>query len=89
MLWHQRLGHIGEKGLRLLHGEGMVEGVSNFSLDFDLCEGTVKVWLKVSRYHRGKLWFDQPLMITIGLIHRITRLPNIREAIPKTIDPTA
>jgi hypothetical protein len=34
MLWHQRLGHIGEKGIRLLHGKGM----SNFSLDSDLCE---------------------------------------------------
>jgi 5'-3' exoribonuclease 2 len=34
MLWHQRLGHIREKGLRLLHGKGMVEGMSNFSLDF-------------------------------------------------------
>ena len=38
MLWHQRLRHIGEKGLRLLHDKGMVEGMSNFSLDFDLCE---------------------------------------------------
>jgi hypothetical protein len=25
MLWHQRLEHIGEKGLRLLHGKGMVK----------------------------------------------------------------
>ena len=24
MLWHQRLGHIGEKGLRTLHGKGKV-----------------------------------------------------------------
>jgi hypothetical protein len=38
MLWHQSLGHIGEKGLRLLHGKGVVEGMSNFSLDFDFCE---------------------------------------------------
>jgi hypothetical protein len=38
MLWHQRLGHIGEKGLRLLHGKGMVEGMSNCSLDFDFRE---------------------------------------------------
>ena len=38
MLWHQRLGHIGKKGLRLLHGKGMAEGMSNFSLDFDFCE---------------------------------------------------
>ena len=41
MLWHQRLGHIGEKGLRILHRNGMVEGMSNFSLDFDFCEHSV------------------------------------------------
>jgi hypothetical protein len=41
MLWHQRLGHIREKNLRLLHGKGMVEGMSKFSLDFDLCEHCV------------------------------------------------
>ena len=39
--WHQRLGHIGEKGLRILHRNGMVEGMSNFSLEFDLCEHCV------------------------------------------------
>jgi hypothetical protein len=38
MLWHQRLGHIGEKGLRTLHDKGMVEGMSNCTLDFDFCE---------------------------------------------------
>jgi hypothetical protein len=38
MLWHQRLGHIREKGLRLLHDKGMVEGMSNFSMDFDFYE---------------------------------------------------
>jgi hypothetical protein len=38
MLWHQRLGHIGEKGLRLLHSKFMVEGMSNCSLDFDFYE---------------------------------------------------
>ena len=38
MLWHQRLGHIGEKGLRTLHGKGMVEGMFNCSLDFDFYE---------------------------------------------------
>ena len=38
MPWHQRLGHIGEKGLQTLHGKGMVEGMSKCSLDFDFCE---------------------------------------------------
>jgi excinuclease UvrABC helicase subunit UvrB len=41
MLWHQRLEHIREKDLRLLHGKGMVEGISNFSMDFDFFEHCV------------------------------------------------
>eukprot|EP00253_Pinus_taeda_P033936 PITA_33936 len=41
MLWHQTLRHIGEKGLRILHGKGMVEGMSNSSLDFDFCENYI------------------------------------------------
>ena len=41
MLWYQRLGHIGEKGLQILHGNGMVEFMSNSSLDFDFCEHCV------------------------------------------------
>ena len=41
MLWHQRLGHIGEKGLQLLHGKGMVEGMPNCSMDFDFYEHCV------------------------------------------------
>ena len=38
MLWHRRLGHIGEKGLRLLQGKSMAEGMSDYTLDFDFCE---------------------------------------------------
>jgi hypothetical protein len=38
MLWHQRLGHIGEKEIQTLHRKGMVEGMSNCTLDFNLCE---------------------------------------------------
>jgi hypothetical protein len=41
MLWHQRMGNIGETDLRLLHCEGMVEGMSKFSLDFDFYEHCV------------------------------------------------
>ena len=38
MLWHQRLGHIREKGLHALQGKGMVEGMIDCTLYFDLCE---------------------------------------------------
>jgi hypothetical protein len=37
-MWHQRLGHIRKKGLQLLQGRGMVEGMSNLSVDFDFYE---------------------------------------------------
>ena len=40
-MWHQRLGNIREKGLRILHCKGMVEGISNSSLDFDFYENCV------------------------------------------------
>jgi hypothetical protein len=38
MLWDQIPGYIEEKGFRLLHGKCIVECMSKFSLDFDLCE---------------------------------------------------
>jgi hypothetical protein len=41
MFWHQSLGHIREKVLRLPHDKGMVEGMSSCSLDFDFCEHCV------------------------------------------------
>jgi hypothetical protein len=41
MLWHQRLGNIRDTRLQLLYSKGMVEGLFNFSLDFDFCEHCV------------------------------------------------
>jgi hypothetical protein len=34
MLWHQRMGHKGEKGLQVVHGKGIFEGMYNYSVDF-------------------------------------------------------
>ena len=41
ILWHQMLRHIREKGVRILHGNGIVEGMSNLLLDLDFCEHCV------------------------------------------------
>ena len=41
MLWHQRMGHIREKGLRVMKSKGMIKGISNFSLDFEFCKDYV------------------------------------------------
>jgi hypothetical protein len=41
MLWHQILGHIGEKGLRTLHDKGMVEGIYDCILDFYFYENCI------------------------------------------------
>jgi hypothetical protein len=55
ILWHQRLGHIGEKGLRLLHGKGMVKGMSNCSLNFYFFEHCVYGKLNQVRFPSGAL----------------------------------
>ena len=31
------MGHIREKGLRALQGKGMVEGMTDCTLDFEIC----------------------------------------------------
>jgi len=55
MLWHQRLRIIGDKGLQILHGKGMVESMTNSSLDFDFCENCVyEKQNRVSFPFRGK-----------------------------------
>ena len=38
MLWHRRLGHISEKGLRAMHSKGMVKGLPDCSFEFDFYE---------------------------------------------------
>jgi hypothetical protein len=38
MLWHQRLGHIGEKGLRVLKSKNLVDGLNDCVLQFDFCK---------------------------------------------------
>ena len=41
MLWHQWLGHIGKKGLHVMHNKGMVQGFPDCSFEFDCCEHRV------------------------------------------------
>jgi hypothetical protein len=38
MLWHERMGHIGEKGLRAMHNKGMVEDFPTCNLEVNFCE---------------------------------------------------
>jgi hypothetical protein len=35
MLWHQRLGHISEKGLQAIRNKNLVDGLNDHSLEFD------------------------------------------------------
>ena len=41
MLWHHRMGHIGEKGLQVMKSKGMIEGIFNCSLDFEFYKDCV------------------------------------------------
>ena len=38
-LWHYRLGHISEKGMKMLHFDGKLQGLKE--LDHNLCEGCI------------------------------------------------
>jgi hypothetical protein len=38
MLWHERMGHIGEKGLQAMHNKGMVEDFPACNLEVEFCE---------------------------------------------------
>ena len=53
MLWHQRMRHIEEKGLRALQGKGMVEGMTDCTLDFDLCEHCIHQKQNQARFASG------------------------------------
>jgi len=35
-LWHHRLGHISEKGMKIIHSRNLLPGLKNVDLDF--CE---------------------------------------------------
>ena len=52
MLWYQRFGHIGKKGLQSLQGKRMVESMSTCNLDFDFC----KHYLYDKRNRVNSLW---------------------------------
>lgn len=38
MLWHFRLGHIGEKGFKTLKNKNLVHGLIDYNLEFDFYE---------------------------------------------------
>jgi hypothetical protein len=37
MIWHQTLGHMGEKGLHALKKINRVDGLNDCSIEFDFC----------------------------------------------------
>jgi hypothetical protein len=49
-LWHERMGHIGEKGLRAMKRKGMVEGFLQCGLEVDFCEHSIYVKKSQSQF---------------------------------------
>jgi hypothetical protein len=54
MLWHHRLGHIGEKGLKTLKNKNLVEGREDCNFKFELCEHSI-----YGKQHRVS-FYDSP-----------------------------
>lgn len=51
MLWHKKRGYIEENDLQVLHINGTVEDMYNYSLGFDICENHLygkKNWVRFS-----------------------------------------
>jgi hypothetical protein len=80
MLWHQRLGHIGEKGLRLLHVKGMVEGMSNCSLDFYFYEHFVYGKHNQVRFPSGATRTEGMLQIVHSDVFGPVSVPSLGES---------
>jgi hypothetical protein len=77
MLWHQRLGHIEEKGLRLLHGKGMVEGMSNFSLYFDFYEHFLYGKQNRVRFPSGAMREERILQLVHSDVFGLVLVPSL------------
>ena len=65
MLCHHGLVYIGDMGLWSLQGKDMVEGMSNWSLDFDFCEHYIHGKEKQIRFPFG----DTRAQWILDLIH--------------------
>jgi hypothetical protein len=79
MLWNQRLGHIREKGLRLLHGKGTVEGMSNCSLAFDFCEHCVYGKKNRVRFPSGATREEGILRLVHSDVFGPVSIPSLRK----------
>ena len=49
-LWHHRLGHMSEKGMKILHSRNLFPGLKNVDLDF--CENCIYGKQKSVRFLR-------------------------------------
>jgi hypothetical protein len=61
MLWHERIGHIGGKGLWDMHNKGMVKDFLEFNLEVNFCELCIygkQSWVRfpsISTWEKGIL----------------------------------
>ena len=86
MLWHQRLGHVGEKGLRILHSKGMVEGMSNSSLNFDFCENCVYGKQNQVSFPSGRKRAKHILELVHNDVFRPMKVPSLGKSMCYVID---
>jgi hypothetical protein len=77
MKWHQILRHIREKGLRLLQGKGMVEGMSNCSLDFYFYKHCVYGKQNQVRLPFGAMRVEGILKLVHGDVFRPVSVPSL------------
>ncbi|RVW68574.1 Retrovirus-related Pol polyprotein from transposon TNT 1-94 [Vitis vinifera] len=100
-LWHRRLGHISEKGMKMLLSKGKLPKLK--SIDFDMCESCIlgkqkKVsFLKTGRTPKAEklelvqtnLWEPSPVASLGGSRYYITFIDDSSRKMEKTIPGTS
>jgi hypothetical protein len=77
MLWHERMGHIGGKGLRAMHNKGMVEDFPECNLEVDFCEYCIygkQIWV---RFPSGSTRENQILMMVHSDMFGSVTVPSL------------
>jgi hypothetical protein len=72
-----KTGNVGENGLKLLHGKGMVEGMSNYSLDFDFCEHCVYGKKNQVRFPSSALRAEEILQLLHNDVFGLVSVPSL------------
>jgi hypothetical protein len=76
-LWHERMGHIGEKGLQAMQRKGMVEGFPKCGLEVNFCEHCIYGKQSWVRFPSGATGENGILELVLSDVLRLITMPSL------------